>query len=321
MRGLEETITVANSSQFCCCSTAKGYATIKTDFRKKSMCGADNMKIGLKIRELRQQVGISQEILARALSMTPQAISRWENGTTAPDISLLPAIANYFDVSIDTLFSYDAMSVQRDMESFFDQYYYLLQDSQEKAQELLIAALKRYPGQEVLKLLRCFHLKAPDDIPAKIALCKELSKSQNPTVRTEAIIVLANSYYKIGDETRMREMLELLPECDATKLLLCAKFFSGEDAMLYAQRQKSSSLANLFDMMLRIAELYQENGEAHKALQTLITANLILEALKEDALFLFPKGKRSASAWERFSEEYYDTIQSRLKAVESYKRC
>lgn len=34
------------------------------------------MKIGTKIRELRQQAGISQEILARALSMTPQAVSR-----------------------------------------------------------------------------------------------------------------------------------------------------------------------------------------------------------------------------------------------------
>lgn len=69
------------------------------------------MKIGTKIRELRQQAGISQEILARALSMTLQAVSRWENGTTAPDISLVPAIANYFEVSIDALFSYDTTLV------------------------------------------------------------------------------------------------------------------------------------------------------------------------------------------------------------------
>ena len=69
------------------------------------------IKIGTKIRELRQQAGISQEILARALSMTPQAVSRWGNGTTAPDISLVPAIANYFGVSIDALFSYDTTLV------------------------------------------------------------------------------------------------------------------------------------------------------------------------------------------------------------------
>lgn len=78
----------------------------------KLIIGVEYMKIGIKIRELRQQAEISQETLARALSMTPQAISRWENETTAPDISLLPAIANYFGVSIDALFSYDAAATQ-----------------------------------------------------------------------------------------------------------------------------------------------------------------------------------------------------------------
>lgn len=273
------------------------------------------MKIGQKIRELRQQAEISQETLARALSMTPQAISRWENGTTAPDISLLPSIANYFGVSIDALFSYDATSTQQEIELFFDQYYSLLQESEEAAQKLLQDTLKRFPGQEALRLLQCFHLKAPDEIPAKIALCKELLKSQNPTVRTEAIIVLANTYHKTGDEIRMRDMLAMLPECDATKLSLSAKYFSGEEAMLCAQRQKSCSLANLLDMMLRIAELYQESGESVKASQTLLTAQLILEVLKEDAAFIFPKGNRSESTWERFSEEYFDTINTRLNQI------
>ncbi len=92
---------------------------------------------------------------------------------------------------------------------------------------------------------------------------------------------------------------------------------SGEEAMLYAQRQKSSSLANLFDMMLRIAELYQESSDSHKASQTLFTAKLILEALKEDAAYMFPKGNRAASTWERFSEEYYGAIQKQLAEIQA----
>lgn len=274
------------------------------------------MKIGNKIRELRQQAEISQETLARALSLTPQAISRWENGTTAPDISMLPAIADYFGVSIDALFSYDAETTQQNIEQFYDQYWDLLQKSEEKAQKLLQDTLKRYPGREALRLLQCFHWKAPEDMPAKLALCRELSKSQNPTVRTEAVIVLANTYYKIGDETRMRDMLSMLPECDVTKLSLSAKYYAGEEAMLCAQRQKSCSLANLFDMMLRIAELYQEDGASDKASQTLLTAKLILEALKEDAPYQFPKGNRPVSTWERFSEEFSEDIQNRLNTVQ-----
>ena len=273
------------------------------------------MKIGIKIRELRQQAGISQEILARALSMTPQAVSRWENGTTAPDISLLPAIANYFEVSIDALFSYDTTLVQREIEEFFDQYYALLQKSEEDAQKRLREMLGRYPGQESLRLLQCFHLKAPEDIPVKIALCKELSKSKDPTVRTEAIAVLAAIYHKTGDEGRMRDVLSLLPECDATKLSLSAQYFSGEEAMLCAQRQKSSSLAQLFEMLLRIAELYREAGETENAEKTLNTASALLEALKEDAPYRFPKGERPESTWERFAGEYLDAIQNRMKAA------
>lgn len=270
------------------------------------------MKIGTKIRELRQQAGISQEILTRALSMTPQAVSRWENGTTAPDISLLPAIANYFGVSIDALFSYDTTLVQREIEEFFDQYYALLQHSEEDAQKLLREMLRRYPGQEPLRLLQCFHLKAPEDIPAKIALCKELSKSKDPTVRTEAIVVLAAIYHKTGDEGCMRDALSLLPECDATKLSLSAQYFSGEEAMLCAQRQKSSSLAQLFEMLLRIEELYRDAGKTENAEKTLNTANALLESLKEDAPYRFPKGERPESTWERFAGEYLDAIQRRL---------
>ena len=273
------------------------------------------MKIGTKIRELRQQAGISQEILARALSMTPQAVSRWENGTTAPDISLLPAIANYFGVSIDALFSYDTTLVQREIEGFFDQYYALLQKSEEDAQKLLREMLRRYPGQESLRLLQCIHLKAPEDIPAKIALCKELSKSKDPTVRTEAIAVLAAIYHKTGDEGRMRDVLSMLSECDATKLSLSAQYLSGEEAMLCAQRQKSSSLAQLFEMLLRIAELYREAGETENAGKTLNTASALLEALKEDAPYRFPKGERPESTWERFAGEYLEAIQNRIKAV------
>ncbi len=56
------------------------------------------------ITELRKQKGITQEQLANALSLSPQAISKWETGTTLPDTMTLPLVAEYFGVSIDYLF-------------------------------------------------------------------------------------------------------------------------------------------------------------------------------------------------------------------------
>ena len=65
------------------------------------------MKIGEKIRVLRKAKNISQETLANILGVTFQAVSKWETGTAAPDLSLIPSLASYFGVSIDDLFDYN----------------------------------------------------------------------------------------------------------------------------------------------------------------------------------------------------------------------
>ncbi|QUI22026.1 methyltransferase domain-containing protein [Vallitalea pronyensis] len=60
-------------------------------------------QITLAITQLRKEKGITQGELADYLGITYQAVSKWENGTTLPDISLLPALASYFQVSVDQL--------------------------------------------------------------------------------------------------------------------------------------------------------------------------------------------------------------------------
>ena len=64
------------------------------------------LTLGQKIRELRKRDGRTQETLAEALGVTSQAISRWEANGGYPDMEMIPAIANYFHVSIDELFGY-----------------------------------------------------------------------------------------------------------------------------------------------------------------------------------------------------------------------
>lgn len=64
-----------------------------------------NMEIGTKIKEFRLQKSITQEALGKELNVSPQAVSKWESGTTMPDIQLLPALSVVLGVSIDELFS------------------------------------------------------------------------------------------------------------------------------------------------------------------------------------------------------------------------
>ena len=64
------------------------------------------LDLGTKIRQLRRRDGRTQEALASALGVTSQAVSRWESNGSYPDMTLLPAIANYFGVTMDELFGY-----------------------------------------------------------------------------------------------------------------------------------------------------------------------------------------------------------------------
>ena len=61
------------------------------------------LKIGEKIKELRKAQDVTQEKLADYLNISYQAVSKWENGLALPDITLIPALSNFFGVTSDYL--------------------------------------------------------------------------------------------------------------------------------------------------------------------------------------------------------------------------
>lgn len=61
------------------------------------------MEIGNIIKKYRTLRNITQEAMAEALSITPQAVSRWETGLSYPDIAIIPEISRYLKVSADEL--------------------------------------------------------------------------------------------------------------------------------------------------------------------------------------------------------------------------
>ncbi|MFA6948500.1 MAG: helix-turn-helix transcriptional regulator, partial [Eubacteriales bacterium] len=61
-------------------------------------------KICETIKTLRRERSISQEVLAAAVGVSVQAVSKWECGGSLPDILTLPEIARYFGVTTDTLY-------------------------------------------------------------------------------------------------------------------------------------------------------------------------------------------------------------------------
>jgi transcriptional regulator with XRE-family HTH domain len=65
------------------------------------------MNIGNKISQLRRDKGVTQEQLAGFTGVSVAAVSKWETDNSYPDITLLPLIAEFFEVSIDALLDYD----------------------------------------------------------------------------------------------------------------------------------------------------------------------------------------------------------------------
>ena len=65
------------------------------------------MTLGEKIKKYRQARGLSQEQLSEKLSVSRQAVTKWESDKGIPDIHNLQAIAKLFNVSLDSLLAMD----------------------------------------------------------------------------------------------------------------------------------------------------------------------------------------------------------------------
>lgn len=59
--------------------------------------------LGMRISEYRKKCGMTQEQLAEYMEVSPQAVSKWENDLSCPDITALPRLADLFHVTIDEL--------------------------------------------------------------------------------------------------------------------------------------------------------------------------------------------------------------------------
>lgn len=59
--------------------------------------------LGKRIAALRREKGMKQDELSEKMQVSPQAVSKWENDQTCPDISVLPTLAKLFGISVDEL--------------------------------------------------------------------------------------------------------------------------------------------------------------------------------------------------------------------------
>ncbi|MBR5264218.1 MAG: helix-turn-helix domain-containing protein [Clostridia bacterium] len=102
---------------------------------------SQNLKI------LRMKNNFTQEDVADYLNITPQSVSKWERGETYPDITLLPALANLFETSIDLLMGMDTIRAEKTIYNIHNMAHNEMKECEyEKAEKIYRDALVSYPN-------------------------------------------------------------------------------------------------------------------------------------------------------------------------------
>lgn len=115
---------------------------------------------GENIKKLRKEKELTQETLADFLGVSFQAVSKWERGETYPDITMLPVIASFFNVTIDDLLGVDKAQKEHKIKEYHDLYERWKLKDTPKTLNIFKNAVKEFPCEysilvRYMELLRC----------------------------------------------------------------------------------------------------------------------------------------------------------------------
>ena len=168
------------------------------------------------LRTLRKGKNLTQEEVAEMLNVSPQSVSKWERGDTLPDITLLPALANLFKITVDTLIGMDKINDRQTKNAVFNTAHNHLRDGNTKAAiDVYSEALKSLPNDEDIMSDLAMALALEGDsekLSQAISLCERvLSDHQGDKVHHTTRAALCFIYMKDGDKEKAIEAARRLP--------------------------------------------------------------------------------------------------------------
>ncbi|MCL2226056.1 MAG: helix-turn-helix domain-containing protein [Oscillospiraceae bacterium] len=192
------------------------------------------MYVAENLKALRKGKEWTQEEMSEAIGVSPQSISKWERGDTFPDITLLPALANLFKVSVDAIIGMDKINEEEAKTAVFKSgHEYLRQGDGKAASKVFSDALKTYPNDESLMCELALVLSLESD-PAKLqqaaSLCERVL-SGNPTekVRHTTCAAVCFVYFKLGEKDKALAAARNLPHLRESRENILAEFRDEPD--------------------------------------------------------------------------------------------
>lgn len=215
----------------------------------------DKLLIGEVILKLRKEKGITQEQLGSFIGVSTAAVSKWESGSSYPDITLLPVLAAFFNITIDKLLNFkielsdeEVMKIYSECESLFSSG--ALDDAIDKCKNYVL----KYPSSYYLKLrvgflFTMYSWKGSDEEVCKkmmdysIELFEDVSQNCNKAELVEqALYQLGALYPSIEEEDKAIEALSKINKSKLDPDMLLASIHIKRNELKKARELLQSNL-------------------------------------------------------------------------------
>ena len=214
------------------------------------------ISISNNIADLRKKKGITQEQLAIALNISPQAVSKWETNTSQPDTQMLPLIAKYFEVSIDYLFYGDEYAYN----DIYDKVWHKVAAFDQQSKEAYYEALTifSYAHRGVSRWYRTDRLPIMCDEPIHFSNENGLSLLSGKGFGA----ILTRDFFENINQQTVEFAQKLLPAfTKKNNILVCLAIISMSDISFDELQEK----------------LAIDENALRAALDTLITVGIVIE--------------------------------------------
>lgn len=266
------------------------------------------------LKKLRKNSNVTQEQLANHLSLSSQAISRWETATAMPDISFLPRLASYFGVSVDYLLGVDFSSYDEKINKICEEAFFYEEDTKKDYYEKLKIyrrGIMMYPRSWKLKLelakalLDChessFHSFTEDETLANLyemnALCEDIVlHCDNSHYKYDALNYLSLVAKETYNVSKVRQYITDLPEVFRSFEPLMVRILTGDEKERIIDDYLRKMDIEICSMLLEkskdqdrsiTVDNYLKSCAVHEALSDIYVFDLIREGQITDWWDLF----------------------------------
>lgn len=232
-----------------------------------------NFRLAENIIRLRHEKKLTQEDIANFAGVTKASVSKWENSQSLPDITILPVLANLFDVTIDELLGYEAQMEKKQIQKLYKELSELFAVRPfEEVYEKVRHYVKEYYSCYPLVLQMCFlmmnHYKLPKE----------------PKVQEEVLLQIRKWCRHIQENCRVSSIQE-----DALSVQTMLDLFLGNYEAVISQLKESANplrLSRSNNIILMQAFLMSQDTQNAEKYAQIYLVNALFEVMALSTLLL-----------------------------------